>query len=177
MCYNTRMKTKQPNMILMVGIARCGKSSWVKNFVKKHSNYCVISSDNIRKHIFGHQYHAAADPFVFSMAKAMAEILLLQGKDVIIDATLINKHFRSEWRAVARRTDAKVTVVWVYSDPDIIKNVEIAKRHNAKSPKGERLPVSAIERMGAYFESPDRDIAAAILPWFTLKEVHNKERK
>ena len=114
---------------------------------------------------------------IFSMAKAMAEVLLSQGKDVIIDATFINQYFRSEWRQIARRTNAQVTVVWVYPARDIWKTVAIAKRHNKKSPKDERLPESAIERQGAFFVEPYQDIENAVTPWFTVKEVHNKERK
>lgn len=144
------MKTKL-ELIIMCGLPRAGKSSWIQ---KNKKNCIVVSPDEIRKEIFGHQFHSEANKFVFSIAEAMAILLLKQGKSVIIDATNITENARMSYYPIARKFNASVKIVWVYISEDKSENLKECLIRNAKSPDGERLPEDALTRMSAFFETP-----------------------
>ena len=64
-------------VLLMVGLPRSGKSTWVK---KKSKNYVVVCPDRIRKLVFGHQFNRDSEDFVWAYAKSMAKLILEQNK-------------------------------------------------------------------------------------------------
>jgi len=136
----------------MVGLPRCGKSSWIKTNLKDR---IVVCPDTIRKEIFGHQFHAPANKFVFAIAEAMTSLLLKQGKSVIVDATHISHASRMSWWPVIKDLDVKSNIVWVFAHEDKFKNVEICKMRSRKSPEGEIVPDEVIDRMAFQFEEPD----------------------
>jgi predicted kinase len=148
------MKEKIPTLTILCGIPRAGKSSWIK---KNKKDAVVMSPDEIRKEIFGHQFHAPANPFVFAINGAMASLLLKQGKNVIIDATHITHDLRKSWYPIKKTYKCKTRLVWIYIDEDKFKNLEECKRRNKNSPEGEKLPESALERMALAFEPPDEE--------------------
>jgi len=147
------MKTSSiPELFLMCGLPRCGKTSWI-NANKKDK--IIVSPDAIRKEIFGHQFHAPANKFVFAISEAMTSLLLKQGKSVIVDATHLTKAIRMGWYPVFKDSGAKVTIVWVYAHENASKNLEICKMRSRLSPSDEIVPDSALDRMAAIFEDPD----------------------
>jgi len=143
---------KTPTLTVMCAIPRSGKSTWVK---KNKKDAIVISPDEIRKEIFGHQFHAPANPFVFSLSGAMASLLLKQGKDVIADATHITHELRKSWYPLIKQYKCKTRLVWIYIDEDNQKNLEKCLERNENSPEGEKLPKEALMRMSFAFEPPD----------------------
>jgi predicted kinase len=148
----------------MVGIPRIGKSTWIN---KNKNDAIVVSSDTIRKELFGHQYHSPANKFVFAIVEAMTLLLLKQNKDVIIDSTSLSKASRGQWYSVAKSTNAIVTVVWVFADKDNDKNAEIAIKRSHRGPENERVPDDNIRSMSYSFEEPIED-------WYSVIKVHNK---
>jgi len=138
------MKNKL-TVILMVGLARSGKSTWIKKNTKDN---VVVCPDRIRKLIFGHQFHKEAEGFVWAYAKGMTKLLLEQGKSVIIDATNINYSSRQQWYDIALEYKAKIKIIWVKT------SLKECKERNEKSPEGERLPEEVLDRMAESFEDP-----------------------
>jgi len=143
---------KKATLKLMCGLPRCGKSTWIKKNLKDE---IIVSPDIIRKEIFGHQFHQAANKFVFAISEAMVSLLLKQGKDVIVDATHMTRKLRLSWYPVIKETGAKVVVIWVYADKNPEKNLRIAKKRSKLSPEDERVPDEVLERMCDQFEKPN----------------------
>lgn len=141
------MKNKL-TMTLMVGLARSGKSTWIK---KNGKNSVIVCPDRIRKLIFGHQFHKDAEDFVWAYAKGMVKLILEQGKNVLIDATNLNWSTREQWYKIAKNYGAKIKIVWVKT------SLKECKRRNAKSPEGERLPEDVLDRMASMFQNPTID--------------------
>jgi len=134
----------------MCGLARCGKSSWIK---KHNKSDIIVSPDRIRKLIFGHQFHKDAEDFVWAYAKGMAKLILEQGKNVLIDATNLNFYAREQWYKIAKDYKAKIKVIWIKT------SLKECKKRNAKSPDGERLPEGTLDKMAYMFENPTREFA------------------
>lgn len=164
------MKNKEKTITLMCGLPRAGKSTWIK---KNKKNNIIVSPDEIRKEIFGHQFHAEANKFVFAIAEAMTILLLKQGESVIVDATHMSETVRVAWLPVARKYNAHVKIVWVYASKDKEKNLKECLKRNAQSPDGERLPEDVLVRMSAFFEEPDGTHGFSSRKSFELVEYRN----
>lgn len=158
-------KKNKLTLALTVGIARSGKSTWVKKNSKK---YVVICPDRIRKVIFGHQFHKNAEDFVWAYAKGMAKLLLEQGKSVLIDATNINFESRYAWYKIALDYKAKIKVIWVKT------SLKECKKRNTKSPEGERLPEKVLDGMAAMFQNPISDLTMKELNGIVIVEIPYK---
>lgn len=161
---------KKPTLTIMCGIPRCGKSSWIR---KNKGDACIVSPDEIRKEMFGHQFHGPANRFVFGIAEGMTTLLLKQGKDVIIDATNITVASRSAWRGIANVENAEVRVVWVRACKDDMANFRACLERNELSEEGKKLPMDALLRMATFFESPDPKFES----WYTLIKVFNPHQR
>ena len=170
------MPNRKPRLYLMGGLPRAGKSTWVN---RNKKDKIVIEPDDIRKEIFGHQFHANANGHVFALAESMVSILLKQKKDVIIDATNITIASRKKWKPIAEQYGAKTIVVWVYADRDIEANKRICLKRNESSPEGKKLPEDVIDRMSTVFETPflEAELHGYETMWFDIEEYHNRERK
>jgi len=161
----------QPILNVMCGIPRCGKTTWIS---QNKGDACIVSPDNIRKLVFGHQFHAPANKFVFGMAESMASLLLEQGKNVIIDATNIFPYTRSPWRQIAEKNNAIVNIIWVYTDKDILQNLINILERNHLSNEDDKLPIEVLERMANSFVTPNADEEGN---WFNVVEylsVHKR---
>jgi predicted kinase len=141
----------KPTLTLMCGLPRSGKSTWIK---ENKGNSIVVSTDDIRKEIFGHQFHAPANKFVFGITEGMATLILKQGRDVIVDATHITRMLRQSWKSIAKNCNSKLQVVWVYTDYDPIKNFANCLERNQLSPKNEKVPLLSMFNMAYFFEKP-----------------------
>lgn len=159
-------KTMRPSMFIMCGLARSGKSTWVRKHAK---NNIVICPDIIRKEIFGHQFHAPANSIVFSFAEAMARLILKQGKSIIIDCTNITHEARQKWYTIGVNCDAKITVVWTFADPSPLKNLQIIQERNKNSPVEEQVPEYVLQNMSSSFEEPSCENISS----YKLIKFHN----
>jgi len=132
-------------MILMVGLARSGKSTYIK---KNNLDAVIVSPDRIRKLIFGHQFHKESEDFVWAYAKGMARLLLEQSEDVLIDATNLNFQTREQWYNIAKEYSANIRIIWVKT------SLKECKKRNARGPENERLPESVLDGMASIFTNP-----------------------
>jgi len=145
------MKDKHPVLTIMCGLPRSGKSTWVE---KNKKDEIVVSPDDIRRTIFGHQYHDGAELFVWAFVEGMVRMLLEQGKDVIVDATNSTKSRRVRWIIMARSFDIKMRTIWIQTPL-----LECLKR-NEKSPEDHKVPEDMIRRMDENFVPPFAQQAA-----------------
>lgn len=73
-------------MIVMIGVPKSGKSTFVKEELINQNNV-VVSADRIRQLVTGHDYYGPAENFVWGVRNTMLRDLLLQETEVIIDET------------------------------------------------------------------------------------------
>jgi predicted kinase len=151
----------------MTGIARSGKSTWVRKF---KGDAVVVCPDTIRKMIYGHQFHTAAEDYIWAMAKAMARLLLLQGKSVALDATLVVDSFREPWLKIAKEYGARTRLVWMGT------TVEECQERNRMSVFSKRVPAEVLERMHKAFMTPSPRSADEVLLVLTKKRGYEIRR-
>lgn len=142
------MPKRRSVVTIMCGLPRSGKSTWIK---KNKGEAIVVSPDEIRSKIFGHQFFKSAEDFIWAMAKAIARLLLEQRKDIVIDATSITMSSRNEWIKLAEQYKANVRIVWMRT------SIRKCLERNNTSPEGKKLPDEVIRRMAMVFEDPSVD--------------------
>ena len=79
------------HFIMMVGLPASGKSTYAKTW---YSDFEIISSDAIRKELFGDESVQKDNGKVFGEVFKRVKNNLLKGRDVIVDATFINRKSR-----------------------------------------------------------------------------------
>lgn len=85
-------------LIVTVGLPRSGKSTWAREYSKKHG-IPHVSSDSVRMAFYGHPFIREAEPWVWPQIRVMVKALFIAGHDtVIIDSTCTAKRDREWWR-------------------------------------------------------------------------------
>lgn len=111
-----RMMNK-PLLIAMVGLPRSGKSTIVKELMKKHTAP-VVRRDDIRLALHGQRYISSAEPFIKAISDVMIRSLFLSGHEVVIcDETNYSRAARDYHRSPAWKT----VFYLVDTSPDICK--------------------------------------------------------
>lgn len=85
----------RPKLILLVGIPGSGKTHYAKEYVKHHDNVVHLSSDSIRKELWGNEAIQGDNNEVFSLMQSRAIEALNNGQDVIYDCTNITRKERA----------------------------------------------------------------------------------
>jgi predicted kinase len=143
---------KMANLTIMCGLPRCGKDSWIQ---ENRKDAIVVSPDDIRKDIFGHQFHPPVEGYVWAFAEGMARMLLEQEKDVILNATNITTGRRAPWIGLAKDlskiSPCYLDIVWLDT------SFEECMERNRNSKEGDIVPDEVMERMRDSFEPPTND--------------------
>ena len=133
-------------LILTIGIPRCGKTTWIKEYVKEHPNTVVVSPDDVRLSLHGKRYELLAEPMIWSIVKIMVRSLFLSGNtNIIIDATHTSKKRRTFWN------DLNENMYYKLFKPNKDVCIERAVR------TGQSDLVKIIEAMYKRFELPKED--------------------
>lgn len=85
----------RPTLILCVGIPGSGKTTYVKQCIKKNSNAIHLSSDQIRAELWGNEAIQGDNSEVFSLMQSRAIEALNNGQTVYYDATNITRRDRA----------------------------------------------------------------------------------
>jgi predicted kinase len=78
-------------LIIMVGLPRCGKSTWVK---ENKTNEVVVSADDLRYIVYNQRFWNDGEALMWSIRSMMLKYLMQQGCDIIIDETNTTKDRR-----------------------------------------------------------------------------------
>ena len=134
---------------ITVGLPGSGKSTYTKNFIKgKDIEY--LSSDSLRA-VFGKgEDDQTVTPFVFGHIKKKVDEFLKDGKNVLVDATSVNRKERSDYINTAKKYGAKVVALVFKMDRQ-----GLIERNQKRGTEGGRVvPDWVIDKMFAKFEEP-----------------------
>jgi predicted kinase len=138
----------KPEFTLLVGLPAYGKSSFVQELEQNSimETAVVVCPDQIRMNIFGVEFNKDFEGMVWFATRTMVKTLLLQNRDVILDATNLSPLRRKEWIELGH--DCNATVIAHYFDTPF---EECVKRNNKRD---RVVPEDVMERMKNELEPP-----------------------
>jgi predicted kinase len=132
---------------IMVGLPRCGKSTWIKNH---RTNEVVISADDLRYIVYNQRFWNDGEALMWSIRSMMLKYLMQQGIDIIIDETNTTKARRAPILKMAKHYGYHIigNVVEGHT-PDMCKERAIREGQN------DLIPI--IDMMAEQFEMPEKE--------------------
>lgn len=85
----------RPSLILLVGIPGSGKTTYAEKYIEENPNTVHLSSDKIRKELWGDEATQGDNNEVFSLMQSRAIDALNNGQSVVYDATNVTRKDRS----------------------------------------------------------------------------------
>jgi hypothetical protein len=112
------------NLVIMSGLPGSGKSTLAER-VARLLDARIVSSDALRREHFPlgsalreFRYSAEVSSAVYRILRLEAEVSLIQGRSVVIDATFLLRHGRAEFLEVARKAGAGVLFISCSADEE-----------------------------------------------------------
>ena len=136
-------------LYITVGLPGSGKSTYAKEFIKgKDIEY--LSSDELRAVYGKGEDDQTVTPIVFGHIKRKVDEFLKDGKNVLVDATSVNRKERSDYINTAKKYDAKVVALIFKMDRQ-----GLIDRNKKRGEQGGRIvPDWVIDKMLAKYEEP-----------------------
>lgn len=162
------------NLILLRGIAGCGKSTWIK---ENNLTQYTLSTDDFRVcysspvlNVEGNlEISQNNDTHVWELLFHLIEERMKNGDLTIIDATHARGNYINRYRDLCREYRYRCTVI------EFPNNLEVALEQNKSRPAFKFVPEEVIERMHAQIkEQPVPGWVNVIKPeefWETFKEI------
>jgi predicted kinase len=136
-------------LYITVGLPGSGKSTYAKNFING-KNIEYLSSDELRA-VFGKdETDQTVTSTVFGHIKKNVYEFLKNDKNVLVDATSVNRRDRSDYINTAKKCGAKVVVFVFKMDRDGL----IARNRKRGQEGGRVVPTNIIDKMLAKYEEP-----------------------
>lgn len=133
--------------ILLVGCPGVGKTTWAENFKKEHKGVCIVSSDSIRKELWGDENIQNEPEKVFKIAHdRIFKALCANTPYVIFDATNITRKSRMSIMNKLEKIKCEKNCL-IFAEP----YETLCLRNETRS---RRVPNEVIWRMITQFEVP-----------------------
>jgi len=138
-------------LYILAGVPGCGKTTWATKLLPG----VWVSSDAIRQEMFPDEYDATHNAAVFARFYKVIDKHLLNGWDVIADATNLRSFARSELRSIAEITGATTHLIFFTNvEQAVLRNsFREGQAHGAK-----KVPNEGMELMLEKYEEAQRDI-------------------
>ena len=136
-------------LYITVGLPGSGKSTYAKEFIKgKEIEY--LSSDELRAVYGKSEEDQTCTNQVFGHIKRKVDEFLKDGKNVLVDATSVNRKERSDYIKTAKKHGAKVVAIVFKMDRQ-----GLIDRNKKRGEQGGRVvPTNIIDRMLSKYEDP-----------------------
>ena len=136
-------------LYITVGLPGSGKSTYAKEFIKgKEIEY--LSSDSLRAVYGKDETDQSVTSIVFGHIKRKVDEFLKDGKNVMVDATSVNRKERSDYISTAKKYGAKVVAIVFKMDRQ-----GLIDRNKKRGEQGGRVvPDWVIDKMLNKFEEP-----------------------
>lgn len=141
----------RPTLYILCGPAGCGKSTWAHKYMEAHPEVRYVSRDEIRfnlvkqdEHYFSHEKQ------VFSKFSGTIAQTLIDGFDVIADATHLNMTSRKKLTNAIDRHFTKYDIIYVVFNVPLTTCIT----RNAKRSGRTNVPNEVIENMYEQFRAP-----------------------
>ena len=141
----------KPKLYVMIGVSGSGKSTIAKDMGNKH-NYRVISTDAIRKELFGSEEVQEKGDLVFQTAYLRIAQSLISGTSVIFDATNTTHRARKELKKKIKVDWNNVTLTAIVVETPLT----IAIERNSK--RDRVVPTEVIERQQKQLDKDKKKI-------------------
>lgn len=138
--------TNKPEIIVLVGLPASGKSTWANIYVENRENTILLSSDKIREELFGDEATQGDPKKVFALLETRLIKNIKEGKNVVVDATSINRWERKNYIEIAKDFNA-IPVAVIFDTP-----VEECKRRNQGRERV--VPDFVYDKMLKKYEAP-----------------------
>ena len=139
-------------LYITVGLPGSGKSTYAKEFIKgKDIEY--LSSDELRAVYGKGEDDQTVTPIVFGHIKRKVDEFLKDGKNVLVDATSVNRRERSDYINTAKKYGSKVVALVFKMD----RNGLIARNKKRGEEGGRVVPDWVIDKMLNKYEEPSHD--------------------
>ena len=139
-------------LYITVGLPGSGKSTYVKNFIK-NKDIEYLSSDSLRAVYGKSEEDQTVTPLVFGHIKRKVDEFLKDDKNVLVDATSVNRKERIDYINTAKKYGAKVVAIVFKMDRQ-----GLIDRNKKRGEEGGRVvPDWVIDKMLAKFEEPSYD--------------------
>ena len=126
----------KPKLYLPIGIFGSGKSTWAR---QQDSNTKIVSGDNIRYMLNGGEYiyNERLEPTIINLLLDMAETLLCQGHDVILDECYCSLSIRWRYNVALRLHYIAELVAVVFPEKGMCHHVldKVKKGLRGKTPE------------------------------------------
>lgn len=94
----------KPTLYILCGPAGSGKSTYAEGL-----NAVVVSSDDVRKEVYGDASNQTNPKLIFSIVNDRVRKALAEGKDVVYDATSLTVKIRKN---IINQFNARFVAVW-----------------------------------------------------------------
>lgn len=136
-----------PRMIIMVGLPRTGKSTFVNKFVRaaaesRKQAFAIVSSDDIRR-AMGVRYDSELEAQVKAFTLMFAQALMQRRQNVLIDETNLTSAHRQFWIDLANNMGYVWTIAEIEPLPEPVHYQECRKH---------QYPWKVIQDMKARYE-------------------------
>lgn len=135
------------DFIMLIGLPASGKSTYAQEYVKQHDNCVTISSDSIRKELYGSEEIQGVSSEIFDIMRKRTKKNLKKGINVIYDATNINYKMRIDFlNQLSKIKDLRKIANLIYTSYN-----ECIENNNKRE---RNVPEEVIERMYKNFYIP-----------------------
>ncbi|MCJ0593267.1 ATP-binding protein [Enterococcus cecorum] len=148
---NINSNQRKNQLYMLIGIPGCGKTTFAKKYLTK-TNTIIISTDEIRKELTGtYSFSNKTNEKVFNTAKRRIKSALLNGLNVVFDATNTQKIYRQNFIKVAQDTKSDVVAI-IFKTP-----LSICLERNSKRNIERRVPDNVIINMSTFNTNIDNN--------------------
>lgn len=144
-------------LYIMVGPAGTGKSTYAEKLVRDGLVEYIVSSDAIRKELYGSEEEQSGAAEVFRLVEQRVRDGLAKGHNVALDATNLTRKTRSKYIQIAKDNKALVHAICV--------DVPIKKAKERNAARDRKVPEWVIEDQYSKLKFPSKEEGVNILTW------------